>query len=91
MAKSIEEIYKKQLDDYGVKHYTKTDSINSSIDNALKNAVSKSGGSGNNYPDIRVLIETSQMRRIPVMIAVIAWNGFDAHTSFYQGYFDIYD
>jgi len=72
MAKSIEEkveeIYKKQLDGFKVKHYTKTESINPSIDDALKNAVSKSGGSGNNYPDIRVLIETSKMRRIPVMI-----------------------
>lgn len=72
MAKSIEEkveeIFKKQLDGYKVKHYTKTESINPSIDNALKNSVSKSGGSGNNYPDIRVLIETSSMRRIPVMI-----------------------
>ncbi|MBQ9505482.1 MAG: N-6 DNA methylase [Lachnospiraceae bacterium] len=72
MAKSIEEkveeIFKKQLDGYKVKHYTKTEAINPSIDNALKNSVSKSGGSGNNYPDIRVLIETSSMRRIPVMI-----------------------
>lgn len=72
MAKSIEErveeIFKKQLDSFKVKHYTKTESINPSIDNALKNSVSKSGGSGNNYPDIRVLIETSKMRRIPVMI-----------------------
>ena len=72
MAKSVEEkveeIFKKQLDSFKVKHYTKTESINPSIDNALKNSVSKSGGSGNNYPDIRVLIETSSMRRIPVMI-----------------------
>lgn len=72
MAKSIEEkveeIFKKQLDAFKVKHYTKTESINSSIDDALRNSVSKSGGQGNNYPDIRVLIETSNMRRIPVMI-----------------------
>ena len=72
MAKSIEEkveeIYKKQLDNYGIKHFTKTEAINSSIDDALKKSVSKSGGTGNNYPDIKVLIETSKMRRIPVMI-----------------------
>ena len=72
--KSIEEIvedfFKKQLDTYGVKYYTKTESINPSIDNALKNAVSKSGGTGNNYPDIKVLLETSKLRRIPVMIEV---------------------
>lgn len=72
MAKSIEEkveeIFKKQLDRFGINHFTKTESINSSIDDALKNSVSKSGGKGNNYPDIKVLIETSKMRRIPVMI-----------------------
>ena len=72
MAKSIEEkveeIYKKQLDRFGIKHFTKTESINASIDDALKNYVSKSGNNGKNYPDIRVLLETSQMRRIPVMI-----------------------
>lgn len=68
VEEKVEEIYKTQLDSYGVKHFTKTESINSSIDDALKNSVSKSGGSGNNYPDIKVLIETSKMRRIPVMI-----------------------
>lgn len=72
MAKSIEEkveeIFKKQLNNYNVKHYTKTESINPAIDEALKNSVSKSGGSGNNFPDIKVLLETSKMRRIPVMI-----------------------
>lgn len=68
IEEKVEEIVKKQLDDYKIKHYTKTDSINPSIDAALKNSVSKSGGTGNNYPDIRVLLETSQMRRIPVMI-----------------------
>lgn len=72
MAKSIEEkveeIFKRQLDIYKINHFTKTESINSSIDDALKNSVSKSGGKGNNYPDIKVLIESSKMRRIPVMI-----------------------
>lgn len=68
VEEKVEEIYKTQLDSFGVKHFTKTESINPSIDDALKNSVSKSGGSGNNYPDIKVLIETSKMRRIPVMI-----------------------
>lgn len=74
MAKSIEEKveehFKKQLDRYKIRHYTKTESINPSIDDALKRSVSKSGNNGNNYPDIRVLIETSKLRRIPVMIEV---------------------
>lgn len=72
MAKSIEEkveeLFKKQLDEYGVRHFAKTEEINSSIDDALKNSISKSGGSGKNYPDIKVLLESSKMRRIPVMI-----------------------
>ena len=72
MSKSVEEkvedIFKKQLNEFNIKYYTKTESINEAIDSALKNSVSKSGGSGNNYPDIKILIESSNMRRIPVMI-----------------------
>ncbi len=72
MSKSIEEkvedFFKKQLDKYGIRYFTKTESINESIDSALKNSISKSGGSGNNYPDIKLLIEDSNTRRIPVMI-----------------------
>ena len=72
MSKSIEEkvedIFKNQLNEFNIKYYTKTESINEAIDFALKNSVSKSGGSGNNYPDIKLLIESSNMRRIPVMI-----------------------
>lgn len=68
IEEKVEELFKKQLDSFGVKHFTKTESINLSIDEALKNSVSKSGGKGNNYPDIKVLIESSKMRRIPVMI-----------------------
>ena len=72
MSKSIEEkvedIFKNQLNEFNIKYFTKTESINEAIDSALKNSVSKSGGSGNNYPDIKLLIESSGMRRIPVMI-----------------------
>lgn len=53
---------------FGRPYFNKTDSINPAIDDALKNAVSKSGGSGGNTPDIRCLIEDSKKRRIPVMI-----------------------
>ena len=72
MAKSIEEqvedYFKTQLKRQKTKYYTKTESINPEIDNALKAAPSKSGGSGFNYPDIKLFIETGTMRRIPVMI-----------------------
>ena len=70
IEEKIEDYFKKQLDAYGVKYFTKTEPINSDIDEALKNAPSKSGGNGKNYPDIRVLLETKTMRRIPVMVEV---------------------
>ena len=72
--KSIEEIIedtaKIQLNEYGVKYFTKNESINTEIDDALKKAPSKKGGKGPNYPDIKLLITTSKMRILPVMIEV---------------------
>lgn len=68
VEEKVEEQYKKELDKLGVRHYGKTETINDTITNALKNAVSKSGGSGNNYPDIQLLLENNHSRRIPVMI-----------------------
>ncbi len=64
----IEDIAKKQL--LGIKYYTKTESITSEIDNALRTAPSKSGGDGSNFPDIKLLIETKSKRYIPIMIEV---------------------
>lgn len=79
MAKSIEdkveEQYKKYLDELGIRHYGKTEVINDTISNALKSSVSKSGGSGNNYPDIQLLLEDNHSRRIPVMIEVKGTKG----------------
>lgn len=64
----VEEYYKAQLDELNIRHYGKTEEINSSISKALKEADSKSGGSGNNYPDIQLLLQNSTRRDIPVMI-----------------------
>ena len=64
----VEDFFKSQLNKLNVKYFTKTEPINADIDNALKVSPSKSGGEGYNYPDIKVLIETKTMRRIPVMI-----------------------
>lgn len=73
MTKSIEEtiedIAKQQLKDFNVTYYPKTDIINTEIDEALKNAPSKSGGSGNNYPDIKCFVD-HKGRKLPVMIEV---------------------
>lgn len=76
-SKSIEE----QIEDWGkqqlreMKYYTKTESINPEIETALKTAPSKSGGSGTNYPDIKLFIETKTLRKIPVMIEVKGTKG----------------
>lgn len=69
----VEDIAKKQLS--SVKYYTKTEFINNEIKTALEKAPSKSGGEGTNYPDIKVLIETKKLRKIPVMIEVKGKNG----------------
>lgn len=72
MAKSIEEkveeYYKALLDSLGVRHFGKTEEINSSLTKALKEADSKSGGSGVNFPDIQLLLQNKTRRDIPVMI-----------------------
>ncbi len=76
MAKSIEEKVedwaKKQFGSQ--KYYTKTESINSEIDDALRKAPSKSGGSGSNFPDIKCMID-ADTRHIPVMIEVKGTQG----------------
>lgn len=68
IEEKVEEYFKKQLDEYKIRHYGKTEAVNSAIANALKNASSKSGGDGNNYPDIQLLLTNATRRSIPVMI-----------------------
>ena len=68
IEEKVEEYYKAQLDDLKIRHYGKTESVNRSIEDALRNADSKSGNGGNNYPDIKLLLQNSTRRDIPVMI-----------------------
>ena len=68
IEEQVENHCKEQL--RSIKTYTKTESINPEIDEALRTAPSKKGGKGNNYPDIKCVIETKSLRRIPVMIEV---------------------
>lgn len=70
VEEKVEDYYKALLDQLGVKRYEKTQGINSEINNALSNSDSKSGGAGKNYPDIQVLLDNGNSRRIPVMIEV---------------------
>ena len=68
IEEKVEEYFKAVLDDLGIRHFGKTEEINSSITRALKRADSKSGGSGANYPDIQLLLQITTRRDIPVMI-----------------------
>lgn len=68
IEEKVEEHYKKVLDDLYIRHFGKTETINDSITKALKEADSKSGGSGNNFPDIQLLLQNKTRRDIPVMI-----------------------
>lgn len=85
IEEQVEDIAKKQLGD--VKYYTKTESINAEIEKALKIAPSKKGGIGANYPDIKLFIQTKEIRRIPVMIEVKGLSGRLIKLS-KQGYID---
>ena len=68
VEEKVEEKYKKILSSVDVRHYGKTEEINPSITAALKQADSKSGGNGKNYPDIQLLLDNKHGRRIPVMM-----------------------
>lgn len=68
IEEKVEEYYKGLLDKIGLRHFAKTEHVNDSIENALKESNSKGGGSGNNFPDIKCLIDNKHGRIIPIMI-----------------------
>lgn len=72
MSKSVEEqvefYYKNLFSNLGIRIYGKIEPINKDIDEALKSANSKSGGSGNNYPDIKFILKNDYNRYIPVIV-----------------------
>lgn len=75
IEEQIETSIKEELKSFGIHAYAKTEEINPEISLALASAPSKSGGKGNNYPDIKVFLTTSTNRRIPVLIEVKGTNG----------------
>ncbi|WP_082807818.1 restriction endonuclease subunit S [Helicobacter himalayensis] len=79
MAKSVEELVedkiKQDLTRLNIAYYYKTQSINDEIDQALSAYPSKSGGGGKNYPDIKLFLQTPELRKIPVMIEVKGTKG----------------
>lgn len=60
--------YTAVLERLNVHFYEQQISMGNSIDEALKNAESKRGGTGDNRPDIKLLLEDTHARRVPVMI-----------------------
>lgn len=75
IEEKVEDFFKSQLNRFNVRFFSKTESVNDAVDRALKNSESKSGGKGNNYPDIKVLIASRNQRYIPVMIEVKGTRG----------------
>lgn len=73
IEEQVEYLAKKQIEK--IKFFTKTETINSEIEEALKSAPSKKGGEGMNYPDIKLFLETKEVRHIPVMIEVKGLKG----------------
>ncbi|RMC38540.1 hypothetical protein F5ESL0236_06280 [Lactobacillus sp. ESL0236] len=68
IEEKVEEYFKALFDHYNIRHFGKTETVNEEIGKALSVAESKSGGVGSNYPDIQLLLENNNSRRIPVMI-----------------------
>lgn len=71
----VEDWVKSGLKSCGVKYYTKTDSLNTEIDRALKTYPSKDGGNGGNTPDVKLLLNTKTHGHLPVMIEVKGTRG----------------
>lgn len=56
------------LKKYGLDYKLEQENINSEIDKALNEYVSKSGGNGGNRPDVKLLIQDKNLNYYPVLI-----------------------
>ncbi|MFC3848546.1 N-6 DNA methylase, partial [Helicobacter baculiformis] len=72
---TIEDQTKRELENLKIAYYAKTAPINEETQRALEQAPSKSGGSGKNYPDLKLLLNTPSARKLPVMIEVKGLKG----------------
>ncbi|WP_163532659.1 N-6 DNA methylase [Helicobacter suis] len=66
----LEDLIKKELKTLQIPYFVKTKPIDEETKYALEQAPSKGGGSGRNYPDLKLLLKTKKMRHIPVMIEI---------------------
>ena len=70
VEEKVEDWAKSDMDKRRIRHFAKNESINPEIDKALKDAASKGGGKGGNFPDIQILLDNGKGRRIPVFVEV---------------------
>lgn len=70
IEEKVEDLFKAKLDNLKIKRYSKVESINPLIKEALRKAESKTGGTGGNFPDIQILLDNKSGRTIPVMMEV---------------------
>ena len=90
VEEKVEDYFKKQLSDLNIQYQTKTEPINKSIDDALNNYFSKSGGKGKNYPDIKLLLTSQNKRSIPVMIEALCVKLVCDISSIFVSYFTFF-
>ncbi|KAA6500143.1 N-6 DNA methylase [Helicobacter pylori] len=65
----IADKFNNELRSYSLDYKLEQESLNTEIDEALKNYASKSGGLGGNRPDVKLLLNTQDPnRRVPVLI-----------------------
>ena len=75
IEEQVEDWVKQFFNDHNLPYLTKTESMDREIDEALKIEESKRGGSGGNYPDIKLFIEIDSAK-IPVMIECKGKKGY---------------
>jgi len=77
MAQSIEpniaDMVNGWMRSYGLNYKLEQESLNSDVDRALNEYYSKSGGSGGNRPDAKLLVQDSALNSYPVLIEY-KWN-----------------
>ena len=56
------------LKEYGLDYKLEQESLNHEIDRALNEYASKSGGTGGNRPDAKLLVETKSLEKWPILI-----------------------
>lgn len=65
----IADKFNNELRSYNLDYKLEQESLNTEIDEALKNYASKSGGLGGNRPDVKLLLNTQDPnRRVPILI-----------------------